>query len=315
MLIPLKKSLHIFFLLFLLFFSLTGTRILEGLNYESSRTFDTLWNFGHLLLFFYYNYLLIHLRPGFKNKSWLMRVFIVFGLTTLFGFGIEIFQQSLMGGKADLSDIAKNYLGALLAFIIFWTNKKEKWLKGSLYLVLSVLLVIEIKPVVATISDEIESYKQFPVLADFESDIELERLSTTTNPLEISDDYSSHGEHSLKVEFIPRNYSTLSLNYFPRDWQGYSFIKFDIYNPGEELTIICRINDREHREHGNVYQDRFNKEIILISGWNNIQIDLAIVRNAPATRRMNLKNVLNWAIFTVKLPEKRIVFLDYIRLE
>jgi VanZ family protein len=311
----LKKSYHFIILIILLFFSLTGTKFINNFNPNPSRTFDNLWDLGHLILFLYLNYFLISLFPGLKNKSLLTKILLLFGVTTIIGLGIEIFQQLFMNGKVDIKDMANDYIGALLAYLFFWKQQHEIIVKRIIIILIAVLLIFELHPVAISALDELQSHRNFPILADFESETELERFKITGMPLQVSSNYSSHGLQSMKIEFIPRLYSTLSIEYFLEDWTGYSYLKFDIYNPSDSLIIICRINDSGHRDHNNAFDDRFNKKIILTTGWNNISIDLNEVVNAPAIRKMNMQHIRNWAIFTVKLKESRTIYLDHLRLE
>ncbi|MCB0281812.1 MAG: hypothetical protein KDF60_04465 [Calditrichaeota bacterium] len=298
-----------------MFFGLTGTHLLNDYEIELSRTLDSLWNFGHLLLFFYFNYLLIRFKPALKNKSILVRLLIVFGLTTLLGVAIEVFQQTFMGGKIDPADLLKNYTGATAAFLFFWCFPYESVLKKILWITLLSLLFLELQPLAATAVDEYKNINQFPVISDLESETELERYSWTGLPLELSTKYISHGDHSAKIVFTNQKYSTVSLDRFSRDWSGYNWLAFDIFNPDSLLTLTCRINDLEHKKNNYAFADRYNSRIELKPGWNNIRIALADVLNAPASRKMNMKAVRNWAIFTTRLNQDRTIYLDFVRLE
>jgi len=295
--------------------SLAGTKLLNQYHFYPTRTFDDLWNLGHIILFLYFIFLVILINPQLKNKSLIFKIAVVFGLTTLIGFGIEFFQQFFMGGEADLKDVIKDYIGAMLAYVFFWSGQKEIFLKRVLMVILVVLLFFEVEPVITTAIDEVESLKDFPVLLDFERESELERFSPASTHIQISNDYSSHGSQSLKIDFTQQLYSTLSLDYFPNNWVDFSYLKFDIFNPGEPLSIICRINDTAHENHDNAYNDRFNKKILLTRGWNDVSIDLNEVVNAPESRNMNMQSIQNWAIFTYKLKERQTLYMDYLRLE
>jgi len=75
-----------------------------------------------------------------------------------------------------------------------------------------------------------------------------------------------------------------------------------------------RINDKEHFSNGQFYSDRFNRQFILSSGWNNIDIAIDDIRNAPKTRVMNLRAIGNLGIFTVNLKHPRLIYIDDVRL-
>ena len=62
------------------------------------------------------------------------------------------------------------------------------------------------------------------------------------------------------------------------------------------------------------YEDRFNRTLVVCGGWNDIEISLADVMNAPQDRKMDMHRVQNIGIFSVRLPQERVIYLDYLRL-
>jgi hypothetical protein len=84
----------------------------------------------------------------------------------------------------------------------------------------------------------------------------------------------------------------------------------DIYNPSEKpLEINLRINDVLHNSN-NTFEDRFNRRIQLISGWNSVVIPIDAIQKAPAQRQLQLDAIASLAIFTMRLPEARDIYLD-----
>lgn len=92
-------------------------------------------------------------------------------------------------------------------------------------------------------------------------------------------------------------------------------LKFRVYNPiSEPLEITCRVHDWQHIRGPELYSDRFNQAYQLNQGWNSIKIDFKELSNAPESRRMDISQIQGVGIFSVQLPQPRIIYLDYIRL-
>jgi hypothetical protein len=106
------------------------------------------------------------------------------------------------------------------------------------------------------------------------------------------------------------------LDYFPNDWRNYRCIAFSVFNPDDRLLkLVCRIHDEEHYQNGGDYEDRFNRDLAVHVGWNDFEISLADVMNAPRSRKMDMTRIQNFGIFSVQLPKEKVIYLDYVRLE
>ena len=120
----------------------------------------------------------------------------------------------------------------------------------------------------------------------------------------------------MKIVLHTTQYSGVALDYFPNDWRGYRYLAFSIYSPSEmPLELVCRIHDEGHYQNGGDYDDRFNRTLVLQHGWNDVKISLADVMNAPRGRKMDMRHIQNFGLFSVQLPQERVVYLDYLRLE
>ncbi len=154
--------------------------------------------------------------------------------------------------------------------------------------------------------------QQFPVLAGFESSIE----TYGHRAAEISPQYYTQGKYSLKVELTTREYTGVVFNRLINDWSSYNSFSFDIYNPDPRaFTMTVRVNDVEHQASGWATQDRFNRSLNLVQGWNHFTFSLEDIKNAPQNRKMDLTQVLWLEFFTGKLPTPRTIYLDNVRLE
>ena len=78
-----------------------------------------------------------------------------------------------------------------------------------------------------------------------------------------------------------------------------------------ELRITIRIHDWWHDDE---YVDRFNRTLVLRPGDNWVIIDLPDVRTAPAGREMDMERIAALYLFTTKLTDTAVVYIDDIQL-
>ena len=299
----------ILFVLFLIYISLFG-----GTALHPTRSLEALWNLGHVLLFALLSGFLLSHSTWLQVKSGWVKILLILFVTLIAGAGIELLQYKFASGRPDLGDMYRNFLGSSIPLLYGrgrWFSNKATY---ALRLILIVLIGWQFKPVVANGIDEYRTRKQFPVLGDFESPLEISRWSGNGN-MNRTKDLAQHGKFSLRIELPVRKYSGFSLNYFPNDWTGYTYLNFNVYYPGTEpFYMICRIHDRQHHRNGYRYRDRFNRRVDLHHGWNKIKINLDEVRQAPEGREMDMSKIVNWALFAVDIEHQQEIYLDYVYL-
>lgn len=302
---------YIVLIIILLLFILTLT---GGISVHASRSMIELWNLGHIVLFGLIVFFLNHYWVYYQNNSNIKRFIIVFILTGVLSIVIESYQYIFTNGTPDMIDIRRNFVGAMLGFICAISMKKKYFLFFLRGLIVLIVL-LEMLPLSIVLADEFQALRKFPVLSDFESDLELSRWSGD-EPFFRSIDKAIHGNSALYITFGTSKYSGVSLKYFPGDWTNYQYLKFNIYYPdADTLYFICRIHDEQHTKGAQNYHDRFNRRFFLIHGWNEISIPLDDVKNAPGNRRMDMSKIQGMAIFTVQLPKPKAAYLDYVWLE
>jgi hypothetical protein len=273
------------------------------------------WNLGHVFAFFLWTWYLAKRWPWLNRLRPLNRLLFLAGL--VFGAGLLI--EGLQYGtarSADWQDIGRNMLGCLAA--ICWTPLLHQNLKPIALRIGRVTCVLlgmtALLPLGCSLADMILAQRYFPVLADFETPLELERWSGDARR-ERSTTVRLSGQHALKVMLDTTRYSGVSLNTFPRDWRAYRALEIGIFNPDQDLIFMtCRIHDRRHVQGSQHYQDRFNRRYAIQPGWNRIRIPLQDVQAAPEGRSMDLKMVMAIGLFATRLDYPRVVFLDHIRL-
>jgi hypothetical protein len=238
------------------------------------------------------------------------------GATLLLAIASELL-QSPFHRSPEVADVARDLLGTCLA-LAFGPSAlcpQVRWARHALRAASLLALAAAVSPLAAASLDELVARRQFPVLGDFESSLELGRWGGSA-ARSLSTAVSRRGRRSLRVDLGTEHYSGIALNYFPGDWRGFRDLCFQMYVPGPAtLALTCRVHDAHHRERGQTYGDRFNRRLHLTPGWNDVVISLDDVLRAPQGREMDLAQIEGFAIFAAALPRPRIFYLDNLRLE
>jgi hypothetical protein len=151
------------------------------------------------------------------------------------------------------------------------------------------------------------------VLFDFESEKDLDRMHWKCFTLPaIASRHATHGEKALRIELFPSDYPGWYPKLDVRDWRGYRALRIDVFNPGSEtFSITVRIDDRKKNPG---YPDRHQAVFDLTPGANPIEIDLTRLQTSGTRRPIELESIHRFMIYTVSPREKKILYLDWIRL-
>lgn len=285
-----------------------------GPGYHSSRSFQAVWDLGHIFIFTLLT--LVILSHWNRPKSDFVRRFFfyfIFLLIFLIGIGVELCQTMVNGRNPDIPDLLRNQLGCIFGYYLFFI-KRSSFSRAKthlLHLLMGCLLSLACVPLFIGLGDELLARSQFPVLADFESMFEKNRW-VDPRQLRISGDKARSGDKSLLVRLSTATYSGTSLFYFPNNWQGYNWLHFSVFNPNTAtMTLHCRIHDKQHNKK---FQDRYHHQFVLQPGWNDLDISLSDVENAPKTRKMNMTAIEQVGFFFINLPRPQYIYLDHVFL-
>jgi VanZ family protein len=268
-----------------------------------------IWNAGHIFVFFALIWLALNLYK-FPTKPGFLGLFVIVNIAVLLlGLGIEEI-QSRLGRQSSIDDVYKNCLGASLAILF---HPKIPPIGHSLRSVLRIvalsLLTIALYPLTINTVDWIYARANFPVLSNLESPFEIERWNGENMLVLNSDSYV------LQHEFDDAMYSSVSLLYFPGNWEGYHCFSFRIFNPGStEVPLRIRINDRQHDETDQNYFDRFNYSLKVLPGRNDFAIDLSTIQDALRGRLMDMTKVEKIMFFTSRLKNGATLSFDDLEL-
>ncbi|MFQ5543063.1 MAG: VanZ family protein [Nitrospiria bacterium] len=293
---------------FILFF-------IGGPKTNSSRSYQEAWNLGHVLFFFVGSNILLRKWKTLSQFSWKKQVLWIVGLTLFFGISIE-WTQMKFNRTAGVDDVKKDLIGSLIAlsFSPAGINVRPRGLLQTFKLVVLLWLSFEVLPFAKALTDEAYAWKQFPVLSNFETPLEMDRWWGNSRRT-IDHEIVFEGTSSMKVHLNTAKYSGVQLGYFSGNWNQASFLHFSIYNPSQHpLKIECNLRDDVHAQNGSPYEDRFNTSLTLFQGWNHFNIPIEKIANAPKNRRMNLQKMKRLSLFAVKLPEGKTIYIDDVRL-
>lgn len=285
-----------------------------GPKYQSPRSFKAAWNIGHII-FFALLPLLIFSSPKHRTINPTVQALIVIGITLILGIIVELFQYGF-DRTPDIGDLSRNMIGAMIS-IFFLLPTRESLSKPALKIMKTVTIILAIAqlyPIIIALVDEHQARQNFPILSDFQTPLQIQRWTEGDN-ISIAKPTHTQDNLSLKIDLTTRRYSGTGLKYFPKNWEGYDFLKFRVFNPSpEKITLTCRIHDRKHSKTNSGYHDRYNKTYEIPQGWNTIIINLKKVQQAPKSRKMDLKQIYGIGIFATQLPHPRTIYIDDLKL-
>lgn len=298
--------------------------LLSGLLFEMPnasgwRWLYAVWNFGHVVLFALLTHIALRWR---RQRTDLAPAGVSFGLAlvavmAMLGGLIEV-GQWLIGRDCEWQDVGADTAGAVLVVLFSqeWRQALATTWQRSISVMLGALLLLwSLQEVALQSVDSVLRQWAFPELyspaAFTATAARLELLRTTVAP--VMDD-SISGSPLLRVDLWPGEFSTLTLDQLVSDWRGYDTLIWRWYNPGDSLVLSCRAHDIQHERNGFDHRDRFNQPLVLAPGWNTLQFPLTALRDAPATRDMDLAQMRSIACFTEGLQQPRRLYLEQVYL-
>ncbi|MCF6218379.1 MAG: VanZ family protein [Gammaproteobacteria bacterium] len=265
-----------------------------------------IWNLGHIGYFFLLTAsLLPYLQRHFSSLT--SRIAVALLITLLLSVVIEAVQL-IIGRQASVDDLLNNLLGSLLALSIFQLRLRlNSRMKLGLISLLTLLLICSLTPLLSITADTLIAHHKHPIIADFETPFEQSRWDSK-RPLKIV----QHESKQLRVHISSTDkHPGFTLTPRVSDWRGYAFLQFEIYNSGDQTwPLYFRINDNLHHENGQHYNDRYNTQMPLKPGWNQFQINLQQVKQAPAKRAMEMARIANVTFFFMDSAPLKTIRLD-----
>jgi hypothetical protein len=172
-------------------------------------------------------------------------------------------------------------------------------------------------PTLVALNDEARALAQFPVLASFESTIELSRFQfdegMDPRVVQMLDDDGRPFSATL-LRLLPGEYPDFVFRHFPRDWLDMRALQSVIVNPDTvPMDLTLRIDDVEY-DYELDEHDRYNRSFSFLPGTNRIEIPLSDVEAAPRNRRFDLARVQRLLVYAVDLGQPRDIIIGPIVL-
>lgn len=299
-----------FLILFLSIFLFVG-----GEAQQKHRLIKDIWDSGHLFLFALMSYGYFSLDSKTSHSISYKIIFTTI-ISLILGSAIEVIQLLLQRefSRGDIiNDVLGGYIG-LLALAIF--NKQQTLkLKATALILIIFCFSAGLRNMEKHLLDEWNMRQQFPVLSDFENQLEMSRWENNKTVLKRTQDFVKTGDYSLKVSFLPGRYPNISLEHFINNWSGYKAISYSIYNPdNKNHAFEMKVYDKRNVSRGRSYNDRFNHKISVAPGWNTFNIPLTDIISAPKNRSMNIRQIKGFSLFTDHLKQPLTLYIDNIHL-
>jgi hypothetical protein len=271
----------------------------------------TIENAGHMPLFFIGTWFILSILrhdfgfSGAKLYAWAALI----GVGA--GFVSELLQKPLQR-DASWEDVFNDAVGVACALAIHAAvSRREKLTTATRAAALLIALVC-IATYVAPIFNMVQAYvhrnSQFPVLANFESRIELSWIVGYGTRRDVV-------ANALEVEFVAPVFPGFSFYEPVRDWRRYHTLVIDAENPErvEALHLGVRVHDVMHKDE---YVDRFNRVFDLAPGERrSLRIPLEDIHRAPRNRLMNMKQISDVTLFRTREGGSQRLRLHSMRLE
>jgi len=244
---------------------------------------------------------------------------------------LALFTESLQSLSAtrqsEMSDVVHDLVGATCGLALFFTYDQQvprQWAQWRQFprhaiirLCVVVVLGITLVPVVGWVYAYWDRASRFPSLLQFSSDLEMKFVKASDSELQVvvpPEGWKKSAEDMVgQLVFLPKKYPGIRIEEPYPDWRGYTYFQLDIFSDlSTPQPIAIRIDDFHHN---NEYADRFNKALTISPGFNQIQIPLDDIRQAPVGRELDLSAIKIVLLFSVNPPKEFSLYVDNFRLE
>ena len=294
---------------------------------KSGRHWSELFNLAHAPAFFLAFLLVAGLFDpsciGFP-KSWHRilplgtgRLIVLGSVLLLLGAACEML-QGFVERSPSVSDAVANGCGVVAG--LFWCLSRQRIARAGrigLSLITAGLLSVASWSPILELYDCSLQHQDFPLLASFERPRDLHTWYAHEAIVDQSTTWSTEGSASMRVQGTAgTKYPGANLIWPITTWDKFTALEMDVFNPGDKpLTLRISIADNLHTASGHATTDRFRTSVELPSEKQvHVRIELADVRNAPASRQMDMTRIESLNLFIVR-PETDVVFMvDNVRL-
>lgn len=268
-------------------------------------------------------WLLERFRPvaALPFREWVGRSVLVFLILFAFGAGMELV-QNVMGRHAAFHDAVANGLGILAAILCFWAwqlsrrKTKSRWIPRSMFLAAGFLLAIAWWTPAAILWDVAKVRRDFPMLASFESEIELQRFFFRDCRPRLTRRDATDQRYAMEITFAPTSYPAATLFEMQPDWSGAEKLELDVVldesYSGESVEFMVKVVDSHHSDD---HADTFRQSFRLKRGIpTHIEIDREDLVSGPDTRPLDLSSIRYVDLLVLMPGENTKIRVDSLRL-
>lgn len=281
----------------------------------NSRWFQPTWNFGHVVVFFVWNALII--LGGFVQRLNVVRaITVLLVVTVILGGGIELIQL-WSGRSASWGDLCLDVAGCCAAnLILLWhkiprLNLGYKLFRIGFSSATAFFILLAFFPYVKILWDIKNSRAQFPVLFDNSTAFQDTRFFGSA----LRETVYRKCNRRLKITLDVQPYPKVSSASMLGDWRGYDGLHIDLYLEGNDNYLLhLYVVDSESLKPGFEYSDRFEYKHILLPGKNTIRIPMNTIINAPPGRQLDISDIQEFSLYGMHPTKERVIYLDKIML-
>lgn len=276
-----------------------------GVSAYAPDIYRRMWDLGHAVFFALVAINLVSWSIIKTHKQFVIALLMVFGMSLI----IEKL-QTYVGRNASWFDVLSNLSGFLLGYS--FAQPLNKWI-----VLLRSISIVGLSPglwaVLKSFILLIVMWQQFPLLSGgtswearaWSGGAKVSRVAAHQNTQRV-----------YRVGYSGIAYQAANLRGFVQPWSDYQKLVLQIENPSSEMfELTIRISDKQHELSKQKYSDRFNHRIELLPGWNQIEIPVEQIKNAPLGRTMNLAEIYILKLFLSEPGKAREIYLNKIFLE
>ena len=272
---------------------------------KGSRLLGVFLNLGHVVLGAAVFVLLwAVLRQVWRRTRWAPGAVAWLGAVSLLG-AMEVFQAFSKTRTPTLGDVVGNGLGATaaLCFTAFGRRLVRRVAAAA------VPLAIAAVPAGLEAWDTVRQRAAFPVLSDFETQLEMTRWSfREARGVRVRD--AHRGAYALDVSYQVADWPAVQFPYVSPDWRGYDTLSFAVHTQTDVVVHLLVVDGQYNQR----WDDAFHKKLTLRAGWQIVRVALSDIARGPATRSLNLGDVHSVQWYADHPKEPFSIRLDAIEL-
>jgi VanZ family protein len=298
-------------LLVLLTLLLVGSLLLFAqLPIPPTQAGRTIENAGHVPLFLMVTLsVLFVLRERTHFAGW--RLYALAGLAGIgAGFLSEVIQRPLRR-DASWEDVLADAVGAICGLAVYALFDRrsglQRWHRIVAVMVAITCVAIYIAPIVTMTRAYLHRNGQFPVLANFQSRMEM----FWTRNIGVRRDIVNG---ALEVHFVIDETPGVSFYEPVQDWSAYEILVVDVENADDQpLNLGVRVHDLGHNW---TFNDRYNRTFPLAGRERRtLRMSLDDIRHGPKNRLMDMTRISDITLFRDGKTGSRELRIHAMRLE